>query len=69
MEGFALIDEKTITFPVSLDTGEIRMALLQMTPFYWRASAERKAAIENELRSVTASFVVRVYQNAKVTNE
>ena len=69
MEGFALIDEKTITFPVSLDTGEIRMALLQMTPFYWRASAERKAAIENELRSVTASFVVRVYQNVKVTNE
>lgn len=63
--GFTLQEEKEITFSVNLDTAEMRLALLQMTPFYWRATEESKSAIENELSSVTASFMLRVYQNSK----
>jgi 23S rRNA (guanine745-N1)-methyltransferase len=66
--GFSLLEEKIITFPVNLESAEIRLALLQMTPFYWRATDESKAQIENELHSVTASFVLRVYQNSKGTH-
>lgn len=59
---FKLIDETRLNYAMDLE-GEEAFALLEMTPFAWRASEEVKHQLKQaEVKSYTADFLIRVYQ-------
>lgn len=61
LSGFVLKESQEITFQVALHTQEQRLALLQMTPYYWSASVEAKKEISESLTSVTAHFHIQTF--------
>ncbi len=61
-EGFALTNDTRVAFDVPLTTESQRLALLQMTPYFWKISDAVKSAILTSLTKVEASFIVRVWK-------
>ncbi|WP_336220825.1 23S rRNA (guanine(745)-N(1))-methyltransferase [Citrobacter amalonaticus] len=64
LEGFNLIEEKTLAYPMKL-SGEEAVALLQMTPFAWRAKPhvwEQLASTENF--ACQTDFSLHIWQRA-----
>jgi hypothetical protein len=68
LHGFELQDTKEVSFPVLLDQAEQRQALLQMTPFFWKATEQAKLNISNELKKVTASFFIQIYKRSAISD-
>lgn len=60
--GFEQTQMETLEFPLTLQQPAI-VQLARMTPHYWRASAERRAQLEQlENLSVCAEFVIRHFK-------
>ena len=68
LHGFELQDTKEVSFSVLLDQVEQRQALLQMTPFFWKATEQAKRRISEELKEVTASFFIQVYKRSAISD-
>jgi 23S rRNA (guanine745-N1)-methyltransferase len=64
LEGFDIVEEHDLRFQLNLDNAEMRLALLMMTPFYWKTDDNKRARIQMELQRVTADFRVTVWQAA-----
>lgn len=64
LAGFNLSAQHDVNFTVSLNDADVRLALLQMTPFYWKTNEQQKERIANSLQQVSADFVIRVWQKA-----
>ncbi|MFZ4721250.1 MAG: putative RNA methyltransferase [Ilumatobacteraceae bacterium] len=60
VEGVATV----VRFTVDLSEPALRRALLEMTPYWWSASDDRRARIERELTSVDADMVLTTYVRA-----
>lgn len=59
---FKLVDETNLKYSMHL-TGDEAFALLQMTPFAWRASVDVKNTLQqSEPKDYTVDFLIRVYQ-------
>ncbi|MBF7072708.1 methyltransferase domain-containing protein [Glaciecola sp. MH2013] len=71
MSGFSRISAKKLKFDVPLENAEQRLALLQMTPYFWKASSQAKQDIQDSLHSVTAHFYIQAFIkiNLKAANE
>ena len=54
-----------ITFTVSLDDPGSRMALLEMTPFWWSAPPVDRAAIAESVSAVTVDMRICVYERSE----
>ncbi|WP_339771069.1 putative RNA methyltransferase [uncultured Paraglaciecola sp.] len=65
-EGFELCHEETVTFSFTLDTSDMRMNLLMMTPYYWSTSVENTQRIKDLLRNVSAHFSLRLLRKTAV---
>ncbi|MFT6330275.1 MAG: 23S rRNA (guanine745-N1)-methyltransferase [Bermanella sp.] len=65
LTGFEIIQQHHIGFSVSLNSAEVRLALLKMTPFYWKTNDTQRALIQTRLMQVTADFVITVWQQSK----
>jgi 23S rRNA (guanine745-N1)-methyltransferase len=65
LTGFEIMQQHHIGFSVSLNSAEVRLALLQMTPFYWKTNDTQRALIQTRLMQVTADFVITVWQQSK----
>jgi 23S rRNA (guanine745-N1)-methyltransferase len=61
LSGFELSEQHKLKFNIELSNSKSRLALLQMTPFFWKTNEAQKAHIENHLSHVTADFVIRVW--------
>ena len=64
LNGFELAKQHTLKFNVELNSSEIRLALLQMTPFFWKTNDEQKMHIQQHLSNVTADFVIHVWKKS-----
>lgn len=58
----AVIDRRDVTFEIALVDAELRLALLQMTPFWWSASPERRGEVAASLTLVTVDMRLTVYR-------
>jgi 23S rRNA (guanine745-N1)-methyltransferase len=52
----------TVQFTVQLPDPQLRRHLLEMTPYWWSASPERRAVVEAALHSVDAEMLLAVYR-------
>ena len=62
LSGFEIAERHQLSFCVALSSPEVRLALLQMTPFYWKTNDQQRALIQRELLQVTADFTITVWQ-------
>lgn len=61
-EGFDRVDSHSVDFAITPTTSQ-RIALLQMTPFAWKASEQARQKIRNaEEMAIELDFVINVYQ-------
>ncbi|AQT59039.1 rRNA guanine-N1-methyltransferase [Cellvibrio sp. PSBB023] len=60
-EGFRLIEQQSLLADLTIAQPELRAALLDMTPFAWRMSAELKASLINELFVDRMDFTLSLY--------
>ncbi|QJR82558.1 methyltransferase domain-containing protein [Alteromonas pelagimontana] len=67
LAGFTLCDTQQVSFVLEFRTPEQRNGLLAMTPFIWKLSANRLEQLQQALDSVTADFVINVWQKGKST--
>ena len=65
-EGFELCHEETVTFRFTLDTSDMRMNLLMMTPYYWSTSVQNVQRIKDLLSDVSAHFSLRLLRKTAV---
>lgn len=66
--GFQLVDEREVSFTLSLDRQEHIQALLNMTPFFWRGhSTGREHLLQQSVLTVQVAVWVNTYR--KVDNE
>lgn len=62
---FQVIEQQTVSYPLSLNTGALKN-LLAMTPYAWKAKADKRQQLEqHELFVTQASFQVYVFQKMK----
>lgn len=60
---FTLIEQHHLKHTIHLNTAQDIQALLQMTPFYWRATPQKRATIfQLESLETTLSFTLSVYR-------
>jgi len=65
LNGFEITEQYHLDFNVALNSAEARLALLQMTPFYWKTNETQRGLIAQNLTQVTAEFVITVWQQSK----
>ncbi|WP_166424814.1 putative RNA methyltransferase [Paraglaciecola sp. 20A4] len=58
--GFELCHEETVTFSFTLDSSDMRLNLLMMTPYYWSTSVQNTQRIKDLLTNVSAQFSLRL---------
>ncbi len=60
--GFTLVREETLSFPIHLSRSRDALDLLAMTPYYWHASEEARERLRRlEDLETTADFRIAVY--------
>lgn len=64
LQGFCLVEEQNLCFKLNLESEQMRLALLMMTPFYWTSDEKKRTRIKMELQQVTADFKIRVWQKS-----
>ncbi|WP_380177707.1 23S rRNA (guanine(745)-N(1))-methyltransferase [Kalamiella sp. sgz302252] len=65
LQGFTLVEQQSLNYPMSLNSEE-SAALLQMTPFAWRARPEVWGVLATTpLFSVETDFTLRLWQKEK----
>ncbi len=69
LSGFEISEQHEVSFSVELTSPEVRMALLQMTPFYWKTNDQQRALIQRDLSRVSANFLITVWQLSKSSAE
>jgi 23S rRNA (guanine745-N1)-methyltransferase len=69
LSGFEIAEQHQLNFSVELSSPEVRMALLQMTPFYWKTNDQQRALIQRDLCRVSADFVITVWNLCKSSAE
>lgn len=60
--GFELVTREKLAFSVELNSAQQRLALLQMTPFYWSARPELVDRVMTDLHQVDAHFDIRLFR-------
>jgi 23S rRNA (guanine745-N1)-methyltransferase len=66
LSGFEIREQHHLDFSVALDNAVVRLALLQMTPFYWKTNEMQRSLIKQNLTKVTADFIITIWQQSKV---
>ena len=60
-EGFTQSLDETVNYPLHFDNDEQKIALIKMTPYYWRLPPDRLAGIVGQLNQVTVDFRVQAW--------
>lgn len=62
-EGMKLVEERRLTYDISVESNELIMALFSMTPYYWRTSLKDKDKLVGlEKLDTTVDMIFSVYQ-------
>lgn len=61
-DGLELVNRERLTFTIDLVDNEHALALIKMTPFYWKLPQGKISSMVNALKSVTADFNVQVWK-------
>lgn len=61
-EGFSRIENETFSFPIAFESREHALALIKMTPFYWKLPKGKIDEIVEALKSVTADFHIQLWK-------
>ncbi|MBQ4830026.1 methyltransferase domain-containing protein [Alteromonas sp. MMG017] len=59
--GFEQSMDETVNYPLHFDNDEQKIALIKMTPYYWRLPPDRLAEIVEKLNQVTVDFRVQAW--------
>ena len=59
---FTLVEQQELKFSLRLEQQEQRLALLKMTPYYWRVPEDGLSRVIEAMSEVTAHFYIRSYQ-------
>jgi 23S rRNA (guanine745-N1)-methyltransferase len=65
LSGFEIREQHHLDFSVTLNNPEVRLALLQMTPFYWKTNEMQRSLIKQNLTKVTADFIITIWQQSE----
>lgn len=60
-EGFMQSVDETVTYPLRFENDQQKIALIKMTPYYWRLPPERLSSIVDSLAEVTVDFRVQAW--------
>ena len=60
--GFSRISNETLSFTLPLDSEAQRIALIKMTPYYWRLPEQKLTSIVEQLNEVTADFNIQLFR-------
>ena len=60
-DGFNQIKHENLSYTLSLPSPEQRLALVKMTPYYWRLTPEKLDKVVENLASVTVDFNIQVF--------
>lgn len=60
--GFTQLIAKRVSFTVDLANAQTRLALLEMTPYYWRLPKDKADDVFADITRVEADFAVHVWQ-------
>ncbi len=66
---FQLIKDQAVSFSLTLNDEQERLALLMMTPYYWRVAEGDLPRVLDSMKQVTADFSLRVYQKIAQSTE
>jgi 23S rRNA (guanine745-N1)-methyltransferase len=58
--GFALVQQKALSFELKLSSPAERENLLMMTPYYWSATPQKKQWLLENVEQVTADFDIQI---------
>jgi len=61
-EGFSRLKDECFSFPIHFESKEHALALIKMTPFYWKLPQGKIEEIVSSLQKVTADFHVQLWQ-------
>ena len=68
--GFTRIHEECFAFPINFESDDHKLALIKMTPFYWKLPHGKIESIVASLGKVTADFHIQVWKkDANVVDE
>ena len=59
--GFEQSMDETVNYPLHFDNDEQKIALIKMTPYYWRLPPDKLANIVEKLNQVTVDFRVQAW--------
>jgi len=59
--GFEQSLDETVNYPLHFDNDEQKIALIKMTPYYWRLPPDKLANIVEKLNQVTVDFRVQAW--------
>jgi 23S rRNA (guanine745-N1)-methyltransferase len=60
--GFQLIETQALNYQLKFISPAHCLALLQMTPYYWRLSAQKAEFIQQQLTEIDVSFSISLFQ-------
>lgn len=64
--GFVQSLDETVNYPLRFETDEQKIALIKMTPYYWRLPPERLSGMVAMLTKVTVDFRVQVWKHIAI---
>ncbi|NMH58486.1 putative RNA methyltransferase [Alteromonas ponticola] len=59
---FTPVSTHQVSFQLELDDPDRKQGLLNMTPYVWKLTEDKRAQIENSLQSVTADFALTLWK-------
>lgn len=63
-QALSLVTSERLTFPITFESAEQCLALVKMTPFYWKLPEDKLNDIIKSLSRVTADFHINLWKNA-----
>jgi 23S rRNA (guanine745-N1)-methyltransferase len=62
--GFERVEVETVAFTVELADAALRLHLLEMTPYWWTTTEERRATVATQLNAVDAVMTLTTFRRA-----
>ncbi|AXT40380.1 methyltransferase domain-containing protein [Alteromonas sp. BL110] len=66
--GFTRIHDECFSFPINFESEDHKIALIKMTPFYWKLPHGKIESIVASLEKVTADFHIQIWRKGAGTD-
>lgn len=67
--GFTRIHDECFSFPINFESEDHKIALIKMTPFYWKLPHGKIESIVASLEKVTADFHIQIWKKGATVSD